>query len=243
MLESINICWNHIWKGVPLKLSSPAKFMIKFISKLPPFLILLLFSSGLRNIKRGSWNLGRPWQAFPGSKAPLWPHFLLFFFFFFFRAAPTTYGSSQAGGRIGAVAASLCHSHSNTGSGASSVTCTTVHGTAGSLTHWARPRIQPASSWILVGFLTPEPLQELMKGRNRNLWWGSVVGTCGKDNERKVTQFGEGVWGQAQRQSVAGFDRRRGKLEQWEMGSESHNHVSATTRTDVKGAVNLFFFF
>ena len=34
--------------------------------------------------------------------------------FFLFRATPTAYGSSQARGGIGAVAASLHHSHSNT---------------------------------------------------------------------------------------------------------------------------------
>ena len=34
----------------------------------------------------------------------------------FSRAAPTAYGRSQTRGLIGAVAASLCHSHSNTGS-------------------------------------------------------------------------------------------------------------------------------
>ena len=42
-----------------------------------------------------------------------------FFFFFFFRAAPAANGSSWAKdqrGRIGASAASLHHSHSNTGS-------------------------------------------------------------------------------------------------------------------------------
>ena len=38
-----------------------------------------------------------------------------FFFFVFFRAASTAYGGSQARGRIGAVAASLHHSHSNAG--------------------------------------------------------------------------------------------------------------------------------
>ena len=36
--------------------------------------------------------------------------FIFFAFFFFFRATPTAYGSSQAKGRIGAVAASLHHS-------------------------------------------------------------------------------------------------------------------------------------
>ena len=45
------------------------------------------------------------------------PFPLFFFFFFFFfvfsGATPTTYGSSQARGQIGDVAAGLCHSHSN----------------------------------------------------------------------------------------------------------------------------------
>ena len=55
------------------------------------------------------------------------------------------YGGSQAGGRIGAVAAGLHHSHSNTVSEPYttvsepytivSVTYTTAHGNAGSLTH------------------------------------------------------------------------------------------------------------
>ena len=33
-----------------------------------------------------------------------------------FRAAPEAYGSSQSKAQIGAVAAGLCHSHSNVGS-------------------------------------------------------------------------------------------------------------------------------
>ena len=38
------------------------------------------------------------------------------FIFLLFRATSTAYGSSQARGRIGAIAASLYHSHSNAGS-------------------------------------------------------------------------------------------------------------------------------
>ena len=34
---------------------------------------------------------------------------------------------------------------------------TTAHCNAGSLTHWARPGIEPASSWILVRFVSAEP--------------------------------------------------------------------------------------
>ena len=37
-------------------------------------------------------------------------------FFFLFRAKHAAYGGSQARGRIGSVAAGLCHSHSNIGS-------------------------------------------------------------------------------------------------------------------------------
>ena len=36
----------------------------------------------------------------------------------------------------------------------------TAHGNAGSLTHWARPEIQPSTSWFLVGFISAEPQQE-----------------------------------------------------------------------------------
>ena len=40
-------------------------------------------------------------------------------------------------------------------------TCTTVQIKVGYLTHRSRPGIQLTSSWILVGFLTTEPQQEL----------------------------------------------------------------------------------
>ena len=65
-----------------------------------------------------------------------------FFFFLLFRAIPATYRSSQARGRIGAMAASLHHSHSN----------------ARSSTHQARPGIKLTSSWILVGFVSLESI-------------------------------------------------------------------------------------
>ena len=47
--------------------------------------------------------------------------FLFFFFFFFglfvfFRPALAAHGGSQARGRIAAIVAGLCHSHSNSGS-------------------------------------------------------------------------------------------------------------------------------
>ena len=38
-----------------------------------------------------------------------------------------------------------------------SVTCITAHGKAGSLTRSVKPGTEPASSWILVRFLSTEP--------------------------------------------------------------------------------------
>ena len=77
--------------------------------------------------------------------------FSVFLFVCLFRAASVAYGGSQAAGPIRAVAASLHHSH--LGSEPHLATYTTAHGNAKSLTHWARPRIEPVSSWMLVGFV------------------------------------------------------------------------------------------
>ena len=56
-------------------------------------------------------------------------------FFSLFRAASVAYGGSQSRGPNRTTAASLHHSHSN----------------ARFLTHWARPEIEPSTSWFLVG--------------------------------------------------------------------------------------------
>ena len=55
-------------------------------------------------------------------------------------------GGPQTKGQIEASAASLRHSHSNTGS----------------LTHRVRPGIEPASLWMLVRFIYAEPQRELL---------------------------------------------------------------------------------
>ena len=42
-----------------------------------------------------------------------------------------------------------------------SVTYTTAHAKAGSLTHWERPGIEPTISWFLVGFISAVSWREL----------------------------------------------------------------------------------
>ena len=80
-------------------------------------------------------------------------YFFSFFFFCFLRAISVASGGSRARGPIRATAASLHHSHSNMGS----KLClwpTPQLKACGALIHWARPGIEPKSSWILVKFLT-----------------------------------------------------------------------------------------
>ena len=59
-------------------------------------------------------------------------------FFFFFRAVPAAYGSSWARVELELQLPAYTTALSNTRY----------------LIHWARPGIEPASSWVLVGFIT-----------------------------------------------------------------------------------------
>ena len=85
------------------------------------------------------------------------------FFFGLFRAVPVAYGSSKARGWIRAMP-----QPQQRGIQAGSSNYITAQGNTGFLIHWARPGIKPASSWILIGFITTEPLRELPKWI---FWW------------------------------------------------------------------------
>ena len=83
-------------------------------------------------------------------------YFILFYFVLFFRSTPMTYGSSQARGRIRAIAAGYTYSNTRY------ELCLWPPGDARSLTHWMKPGIKPASSWILDRFISAEPQQKLL---------------------------------------------------------------------------------
>ena len=74
------------------------------------------------------------------------------------------------------------------GSRAASVTCTTAHGNARSLTHWWRPGIKLASLWILVGFINRWVMKGITRASFLNLynnfffyWLSSLCLALGKD--------------------------------------------------------------
>ena len=65
---------------------------------------------------------------------------------------------------------------------AMSVTHTTAHSNAGSLTHWVKPRIKPATSWFLVRFInhctmtgTPVICRLFDDSHSDNIRWYLIV--------------------------------------------------------------------
>ena len=86
---------------------------------------------------------------------------LNFFFFFFLRAHSQHMEVSRLGvkSELQLLAYTTAMQHQIW---AISATYTTAHSNAGFLTCWARARIKPACSWILVRFTTAEPQGELL---------------------------------------------------------------------------------
>ena len=84
------------------------------------------------------------------SSDPLWyrKKELHFNFFFLFWATPVAHGGSQATGGTGPAVLSAYATATANGIQAVSLTYTTVHGNAGSLTHWDRTHILMDISWV-----------------------------------------------------------------------------------------------
>ena len=113
---------------------------MKSIEVIPQEIPATLSSSTRESGKEERTNIGPT-----GSPFVLWTNAHSFFFFFFFwsfRVKPSAYGSSQARGGILAMSATY-------------TTDQILN------THWARPRIKLASSWIVVRFITTEQQREL----------------------------------------------------------------------------------
>ena len=81
--------------------------MASFLAFIFPHAHLVGFPTLSQNCQ--AWGLWRRNEELPESALLLLFHFILLF-----RAEHVAYGSSQARGRIGATAADLHHSHSNT---------------------------------------------------------------------------------------------------------------------------------
>ena len=87
-----------------------------------------------------------------------------FFFLPLLGPLPVACGSSQPRGLVGAVATGLHQSPSNAGSKPHLRPTPQLTGKAGSLTHWARPGIEPKN--LMVDSLTTAPQWELPTSKN-----------------------------------------------------------------------------
>ena len=85
-------------------------------------------------------------------------------------ASPEAYGSSQARGQIGAAAAGLRHNHSNIRSELRLHPTPQLMAMPDPLAYWVGPGIEPASSWLLVGFVTSEAQRNSPR---KDFWWDS----------------------------------------------------------------------
>ena len=93
------------------------------------------------------------------SQVILFSQTFTFFFFFFglFRVAPTAYGSSQASGQIRSCSLRPTPQPQQCQIQACLRPTSQLVATPHPLTCWARPGIEPASSWMLARFLSAEP--------------------------------------------------------------------------------------
>ena len=96
-------------------------------------------------------------------------YYYYYYCFAFCRAAPAAYGSSENRGWIWATAAGLYHSHSHARSKPHLQPTSQLMTTPDNLTHWVGPGIEHVSSWLLVGFFSAEPQQELPCSKDSNL--------------------------------------------------------------------------
>ena len=80
---------------------------------------------------------------------------------------------SRLGGELRAAAAGLHHSHSHTGSKPHLWPTPELTAMLDPLTHWAGSGTEPLSSWILIGFISSEPLCKLPWAAFDNRLWVS----------------------------------------------------------------------
>ena len=89
-------------------------------------------------------------------------HCISFFFFFLFKGCTRGIWRFPGWGSNWSCSRQPTPEPQPRGIWADSSTYTIPHGNVGSLTHWVRPGIKPATSCFLVGFISAVPRQELL---------------------------------------------------------------------------------
>ena len=127
---------------------------IKYVHLWPIFNPFLLFQfENYFQRQRHAW-IFNTWIILTGAmkanfileKHTMWGQ-TVFFFFGLFRATPVAYGGSQARGSNQSCSCWPTPQPQQCQIQAASANCTAAQGNTSSLTHWARPGIEPVSSW------------------------------------------------------------------------------------------------
>ena len=147
---------------------------LPFIFLSPTWFLWPLFQAMSRPCQKLGWS---------GRKTEAWS---LFSFFFLSLATSTAYGNSWARGQIGAIAASLHHSHSNTRSRTQPAHYTAAHGNARSPTHWARPGIELAFFFFFSFLFRAGPLAY---GGSQARGWSRAV-AAGSHHSHSNARYG-----------------------------------------------------
>ena len=141
--------------GLPLA-PYPAKTLLAILVGMWRHCVMVLISTFLKtNEAEHSLCLWLLWQLLLWKHFKIFPCFSFFFFVFFSfsRAALKAHGGSQVRGLDRSCSRWPTPQSQQRQIQASSSTYTTAHGNTGSLTHWVRPGIEPATSWFLVRFI------------------------------------------------------------------------------------------
>ena len=118
-------------------------------------------SHGRQLLKLAMWCYGRndmnmQMKYMPSRLSVYWERLTFFFGLFIFVGLQTWHMEvPRLGGSIRSCSCRPMLQPQQHGIPATSVTYTTAHSNARSLTHWERPGIKPTSSWMLVGFTNP----------------------------------------------------------------------------------------
>ena len=165
-------CW-HLNQGFSLVLRSPPQILAYFMSE------------------TAEWNGKRGMNFIPVSV-----FFFFFFLFFFFLCSLGPHLVPRLG---------MDRNYSFWPTPqpqqhriwAASATYTTAHGNTGSLTHWARPGIKPATSRFLVRFVSSAPRRELQEALFlKEGWCQSMARTvrAGKQDNKALCLAASAFW-------------------------------------------------
>ena len=112
-------------------------------------------------VRKLSWECRFAWLVFWNQPSITVVHLCLLIIFFLFRATLKAYRSPQARVELELHLPAYTTATATPAEPRLWTTPQLIHSNTGSLSNWARAGTEPTSSWILVGFVSTVPQQEI----------------------------------------------------------------------------------